>query len=39
VKTVEESSGICSYDAHKHIKGRKRHILVDTAFASPSLST
>jgi len=31
VKTVEESSGICGYDAHKHIKGRKRHILVDTA--------
>ncbi len=30
VKTVEESSGICGYDAHKHIKGRKRHILVDT---------
>ena len=30
VKTVEESSGICGYDAHKHIKGRKRHLLVDT---------
>src|SRR5689334_5748046 len=30
VKTVEESSEICGYDAHKHIKGRKRHILVDT---------
>src|SRR5947209_9337179 len=30
VKTVEESSGICGYDAHKHIKERKRHILVDT---------
>src|SRR5690348_16473240 len=30
VKTVEESSGICGYDAHKHITGRKRHILVDT---------
>jgi Transposase DDE domain len=30
VKTVEEASGICGYDAHKHIKGRKRHILVDT---------
>ena len=27
VKTVEESSGICGYDAHKHIKGRKRHII------------
>jgi putative transposase len=30
VKTVEESAGVCGYDAHKHIKGRKRHILVDT---------
>lgn len=30
VKTVEESAGICGYDAHKHVKGRKRHVLVDT---------
>ncbi|EFH79739.1 IS5 family transposase [Ktedonobacter racemifer] len=30
VKTVEESASICGFDAHKHIKGRKRHILVDT---------
>jgi putative transposase len=30
VKTVEESAGICGFDAHKHIKGRKRHLLVDT---------
>jgi putative transposase len=30
VKTVEESAGICGYDAHKCVKGRKRHILVDT---------
>ena len=30
VKTVEESSSISGYDAHKHVKGRKRHILVDT---------
>jgi len=30
VKTVEESAGICGYDAHKHVKGRKRHLLVDT---------
>jgi putative transposase len=30
VKTVEESSRICGYDAHTHIKGRKRHLLVDT---------
>jgi putative transposase len=30
VKTVEESAHICGYDAHKCIKGRKRHLLVDT---------
>jgi putative transposase len=30
VKTVEESAGICGFDAHKCVKGRKRHILVDT---------
>lgn len=30
VKTVEESAGICGYDAHKHVKCRKRHLLVDT---------
>ena len=30
VKTVEESAGICGFDMHKHVKGRKRHILVDT---------
>jgi putative transposase len=30
VKTVEESAGICGYDAHKSVKGRKRHLLVDT---------
>ena len=29
VKTTEKG-GIKGYDAHKHIKGRKRHILVDT---------
>ncbi|WP_201377815.1 IS5 family transposase [Ktedonobacter sp. SOSP1-52] len=29
VKTVEESAGICGYDAHKQVKGRKRHLLVD----------
>ncbi len=28
VKTTER--GVCGYDAGKHIKGRKRHILVDT---------
>jgi putative transposase len=30
VKTVEESSQISGFDAHKHVKGRKRHLLVDT---------
>jgi len=30
VKTVEESAGISGYDAHKCVKGRKRHLLVDT---------
>jgi putative transposase len=30
VKTVEESGCICGYDAHKCVKGRKRHLLVDT---------
>jgi putative transposase len=30
VKTVEESAHIRGFDAHKRIKGRKRHLLVDT---------
>jgi putative transposase len=37
VKTTEESAGRqdqdphrTGYDAHKHVKGRKRHLLVDT---------
>src|SRR5215216_208401 len=30
VKTVEESAHPSGYDAHKNIKGRKRHLLVDT---------
>jgi len=30
VKTVEEPASICGFDAHKHVKGRKRHILMDT---------
>jgi putative transposase len=30
VKTIEESAHIRGYDAHKCVKGRKRHILVDT---------
>jgi putative transposase len=31
VKTVEESAHPSGYDAHKNIKGRKRHLLVDTS--------
>ncbi len=30
VKTVEESASISGFDTHKHVKGRKRHLLVDT---------
>ena len=30
VKTVEESARISGYDGHKRVKGRKRHLLVDT---------
>ena len=30
VKTVEESAHPSGYDTHKNIKGRKRHLLVDT---------
>jgi len=30
VKTVEESACISGFDVHKHVKGRKRHLLVDT---------
>ncbi len=30
VKTVGESGGIRGFDAHKCVKGRKRHLLVDT---------
>ena len=30
VKTTEESAHPSSYDAHKNVKGRKRHLLVDT---------
>lgn len=42
VKTVEESGCIRGYDAHKWVKGRKRHLLVDTlglplsVFVSPA---
>jgi putative transposase len=43
VKTVEESAGISGYDAHKCVKGRKRHLLVDTlglpitAYVTPAV--
>jgi putative transposase len=30
VKTVEESAHISGFDGHKRVKGRKRHLLVDT---------
>ena len=30
VKTLEESAHQSGYDGHKNIKGRKRHVLVDT---------
>jgi putative transposase len=30
VKTTEESAHPSGYDAHKNLKGRKRHLLVDT---------
>jgi len=29
-KTTEESAHLSGYDAHKNVKGRKRHSLVDT---------
>ena len=29
-RTVEESAHISGFDAHKRVKGRKRHLLVDT---------
>ena len=29
-KTTEEGAGSNGYDAHKNVKGRKRHLLVDT---------
>ncbi len=30
VKTTEEGAASNGYDAHKNVKGRKRHLLVDT---------
>src|SRR5262249_3812378 len=37
VKTVEESAHIGGYDAHKHSKGRKRHLLADTLGLAVSI--
>jgi len=38
VKTVEDSSRISGYDGHKRVKGRKRHLLVDTLGLPFSIS-
>jgi putative transposase len=38
VKTVEESACTCGYDVHKSVKGRKRHLLVDTLGLPMSVS-
>jgi putative transposase len=38
VKTVEESASISGYDGHKRVKGRKRHMLVDTLGLPVSIS-
>lgn len=38
VKTVEESARISGYDGHKRVKGRKRHLLVDTLGLPISIS-
>ncbi len=38
VKTVGESASISGYDGHKRVKGRKRHLLVDTLGLPVSIS-
>ena len=38
VKTVGESASISGYDGHKRVKGRKRHLLVDTLGLPISIS-
>lgn len=38
VKSVEESASISGYDGHKRVKGRKRHLLVDTLGLPLSIS-
>jgi len=37
VKTTEESAYPSGYDAHKNVKGRKRHLLVDTSGLALSI--
>jgi hypothetical protein len=39
VKTVEESAGISGYDAHKRVKGRKRHLLLSIPWVCRYRST
>ena len=39
VKTTEEGAAYNGYDAHKNVKGRKRHLLVDTLGLPLSRST
>ena len=36
MKTTEKGAGSTGYDAHKNVKSRKRHLLVDT-FGLPLL--
>ncbi len=38
IKPVEESACISGYDGHKRVKGRKRHLLVDTLGLPISIS-
>jgi transposase len=38
VKTTEEGTGLNGHDAHKNVKGRKRHLLVDTLGLPLSVS-
>ncbi len=38
VKTVEESASVRGYDAYRCVKGRKRHLLVDTLGLPMSVS-
>jgi hypothetical protein len=38
VKTTEEGIRSNGYDAHKNVKGRKHHLLVDTLGGHPGSS-